>query len=148
MGVAKDRSREQEVSAISRGLKTLAKEFAVPVIALSQLNREFVHRADRRPQLHDLRDSGAIEQDADVVLMLHRDDINGGSGENAGLALVIVRKNRNGPLGDVTLRFNAPFCRFESTEERFMVNGARSTIRDYRPSGVEDLKKRAAGDDA
>jgi replicative DNA helicase len=117
-------TREQEVSSLSRGLKVLAKELHVPVIALCQLNRALEGRTDKRPQLYDLRESGAIEQDADIVLMLYREDIHGEDTPNRGLAQVLVRKHRNGPLGEVTLRYLAPYCRFESTEERFQASVA------------------------
>ncbi|MCL4160589.1 UNVERIFIED_CONTAM: hypothetical protein GTU68_017397, partial [Idotea baltica] len=92
-------SRQQEISAISRGLKSIARELSVPVIALSQLNRDVENRDDHRPRMSDLRESGAIEQDADVILLLHRDDYFNPTEENAGLAQVIIAKQRNGPVG-------------------------------------------------
>ena len=98
-------NRVQEISEISRGLKEIARELKVPVLALSQLNRSLESRPDKRPQLSDLRDSGAIEQDADTVLMLYREDYYDPYTEKKGLANVFVRKNRNGPTGDVELKW-------------------------------------------
>lgn len=98
-------NRVQEISEISRGLKELARELKIPVVALSQLNRSLEARPDKRPQLSDLRDSGAIEQDADTVLMLYREDYYDPYTEKKGMANVFVRKNRNGPTGDVELKW-------------------------------------------
>ncbi|MDR2391199.1 MAG: replicative DNA helicase [Planctomycetota bacterium] len=113
--LARGRSREQEVSEISRGLKALAKEIHIPVIALSQLSRRPEGRQDPRPILSDLRESGAIEQDADVVLMLHRPDYySDKTAEKSGDAEVIVAKQRNGPTGTVTLTFINSKLRFEN----------------------------------
>jgi replicative DNA helicase len=118
-GPAKVESREREISHISRSLKALAKELNIPVIALAQLNRAVEARTDKRPQLSDLRESGSIEQDADVVLFLNRPeyygilrDENGNS--NEGVAEVIVGKQRNGPIGDVRLAFIKEYARFEN----------------------------------
>ena len=96
-------SREQEISEISRGLKELAKELSVPIIALSQLNRSSEARTDKRPQLSDLRESGAIEQDADIVLLIHRPDVADPNSPKKGIATVIVAKNRAGEPGDIDL---------------------------------------------
>lgn len=111
--VARGRSREQEVSEISRGLKALAKELHIPVVALSQLSRRPEGRQDTRPILSDLRESGAIEQDADVVIMLHRPEYYN-SEDSPGQAEIIVAKQRNGPTGTVNLAFIGNQLRFEN----------------------------------
>ena len=107
-------SRQQEISNISRSLKALAKELEVPVIALSQLSRAVEQRSDHRPQLSDLRESGAIEQDADVVIFLYRSWVYSREEEDKGKAQAIVAKQRNGPIGTVNLSFIDRFARFES----------------------------------
>lgn len=107
-------SRQQEVSQISRDLKILAKELSVPVIALSQLSRATETRADHKPQLSDLRESGSIEQDADVVCFIYRDEVYNPTDENRGTAELIVGKQRNGPTGSVPLAFLKEFTRFEN----------------------------------
>ena len=105
-------SRQQEVSEISRSLKLLAKELEVPVVAISQLNRNPEQRADKRPQLSDLRESGAIEMDADVVILLHREDAYEKESPRAGEADFIVAKHRNGPTATVTVAFQGHYSRF------------------------------------
>ena len=105
-------NRTQEIGSLSRGLKALAKELHVPVIALAQLNRGVEGRPDKRPLLSDLRDSGEIEQDADAVVMLHREEVYSQAPEWVGLAELLVRKNRNGPTGDVQLHFRADLMIF------------------------------------
>ncbi|GAB4273778.1 MAG: replicative DNA helicase [Candidatus Rifleibacteriota bacterium] len=119
-GGDKPESRQQEVSAISRSLKGLARELNVPVICLSQLSRAVESRTDKRPMLSDLRESGAIEQDADVVLFLYRDEYyNPNKQESKGKGEVIIAKQRNGPVGSVELAFNANFARFDNLETRY-----------------------------
>jgi len=107
-------NRQQEISEISRSLKALARELSVPLIAVSQLSRAVETRQDRRPQLSDLRESGAIEQDADLVGLLLREEYYNPTEENRGIAELIIAKQRNGPVGTVKLTFIKEFARFES----------------------------------
>lgn len=129
-------SREQEVSTISRSLKALAKELNIPIIALSQLNRATETREDKRPVLSDLRESGAIEQDADIVCFIHRPDYYYKSGfdkddkDVRGLAEFIIAKHRSGAVGTVNMRFEASFARFEDWDKNYeMVREAATATR-------------------
>jgi replicative DNA helicase len=116
MGLDQERSgnRNNEIEDMTRGLKRLAKEFDIPVLVLSQLNRQLERRNNNRPQLSDLRDSGGIEQDADMVLFLYRDEIYNSETTDVGIAEVIISKQRNGPTGTVKLMFDAERVRFRS----------------------------------
>lgn len=152
-------SREQEVSTISRSLKALAKELNIPIIALSQLNRSTETREDKRPVLSDLRESGAIEQDADIVCFIHRPEYYTKSTEDAegndirGLAQLIVAKHRSGAVGDVKMRFVSSFAKFENWEEGY--NMMKETLNsgpikleskmNTRPGGESDLGHPAFG---
>lgn len=107
-------SRQEQVASLSRGLKLLAKEVGVPVVAASQLNRDSEHRQDRRPTLPDLRESGALEQDADIVILLHREDVHDHESPRAGECDVIVAKNRHGPTDTVSVASQLHICRFAS----------------------------------
>lgn len=119
-GVGRGDNRQQEISDISRSLKGIARELNVPVIALSQLSRAPEQRADRRPMLSDLRDSGAIEQDADMVVFLYRDDYYNEDSEAKGIAEIIIGKQRNGPVGTCKLTFLSEFTKFaDYTNEIF-----------------------------
>ena len=106
-------SRQEQIAKISRRLKTLARELKVPIVALSQLNRAVESREDKRPRMADLRESGAIEQDADMVLLLHRPDYYDAN-DQPGIAELIIAKNRNGPTGSVKLTFLKNLTRFEN----------------------------------
>jgi replicative DNA helicase len=115
-GGGRTENRQQEISGISRSLKGLAKELACPVMALSQLSRAPEARTDRRPQLADLRESGALEQDADVVMFIYREEEHKPTEENRGIAEIIIGKQRNGPTGSIKLAFLREYTRFENLE--------------------------------
>ena len=130
-------SRQEQIAKISRRLKTLARELHVPVIALSQLNRAVESREDRRPRMADLRESGAIEQDADMVLLLHRPEYYDPN-DQPGIAEVIVAKNRNGPTGSIKLTFLKNLTRFENLSQLAEPPSTRDTLLMNRARGFGD----------
>lgn len=117
-GTGKTNSREQEIAEISRSLKVLAKELDVPVIALSQLSRSSEQRNDKRPMLSDLRESGSIEQDADIVVFLYRDDYYNKESEKRNIAEVIIAKQRSGDTGTVELNWMGNYTKFANLDKR------------------------------
>jgi replicative DNA helicase len=117
MGGRREESREREIADISRGLKALAKDLHIPVIAVSQLNRGLERREDKRPQLSDLRESGAIEQDADMILFIHREEMYGTEGAEKNKAELIIGKNRHGPTDTIPLTFQREYTKFQNYAE-------------------------------
>jgi replicative DNA helicase len=117
-GVGKSENKNLEVAAITKALKAVARDLEVPIVLLSQLSREPDKRGNHRPMLSDLRDSGAIEQDADVVIMIHREEKYGPTDENRGIAEAILSKQRNGPTGSVRLVFHDHLVRFDNADRR------------------------------
>ena len=115
-GNGKNESRQQEISDISRALKAVARELSVPVVAFSQLSRAVEQRPDHRPILSDLRESGAIEQDADVVMFIYRDEYYNHDTDKKGIAELIIAKQRNGPIGTVELAWLPEYQRFVNLE--------------------------------
>jgi replicative DNA helicase len=111
-GERRSENRVQEISYISRALKALARELNVPVLALSQLSRAVEARQDKKPQLSDLRESGSIEQDADIVMFIYRDEMYDENSERANIADIIVAKHRNGPTDTISLRFEPSLTKF------------------------------------
>jgi replicative DNA helicase len=130
-------NRTQEIGSISRGLKEIAKEFDIPVIALSQLNRKVDDRTDKRPVMSDLRESGEIEQDADVVLFIYRDEVYNQDSQDKGQAEIICRKNRNGSIGDVTTTFNGELTRFSDFNGQRILRSVNPTKKSFEYSPHE-----------
>jgi replicative DNA helicase len=122
MGGSGIENRVQEISEITRGLKGLARELNVPVLALSQLNRALELRLDKRPLLSDLRESGSIEQDADVVMFIYREEYYNRETDRKNIADILVRKHRNGPTGEVSLYFISEQMRFANLDKKYSKN--------------------------
>jgi replicative DNA helicase len=115
--------REQEIADISRSLKGIAKDLEVPVIALSQLNRALENRSDKHPQLSDLRESGSLEQDADIILFIYRDEVYNKETSDRGVAELVIAKHRNGPTGMIRLAFIGKYTKFANLSSQMPING-------------------------
>lgn len=138
-------NRVQEMGDITRSLKALAKEFNVPVVALSQLNRRLEDRNDKRPKMSDLRDSGEIEQDADLILFIYRDEVYDRDSDQKGKAEIILAKHRNGPRGSLTLRFVEPLMKFDATDEEHREVSSSSNFEERASPTVSPHPTDAAG---
>lgn len=135
-------SRQQEISDISRSLKAVARELSVPVLALSQLSRAVEQRPDHRPMLSDLRESGAIEQDADVVMFIYRDDYYNHDSPDKGISEIIIAKQRNGPIGTVQLAWLPEYTKFANLEND------RKKISKYITNTEHKIRKRTSEGDS